>query len=91
MAPEIVFGSRYGIEVDWWCVGVLLYEMAVKAFPFKGDTVTETHNAIMTEPPIFPTNVDPGLQKFIAELLQKNSQKRLGPDFALVKHHIYFK
>ena len=108
MAPEIVFGSRYGVEVDWWCVGVLLYELTVKRLPFLGsklytficrtknyptlgETVTETHNAIMTEPPIFPSSVDKYLQKFISELLQKNSQKRLGPDFALIKHHIYFK
>ena len=36
MAPEIVFGSRYGVEVDWWCVGVLLYELTVKRLPFIG-------------------------------------------------------
>lgn len=91
MAPELVFGSRYGIEIDWWCLGVLLYELKVKRLPFVGETVTEIHNSIMTEPPVFPSNVEPSLQKIISELLQKNSQKRLGPDFNLVKHHIYFR
>ena len=37
MAPEIIFGTRYGIEVDWWSLGILLYELSVKQLPFTGE------------------------------------------------------
>ena len=37
MAPEIIFGTRYGIEVDWWSLGILLYELSVKQLPYTGN------------------------------------------------------
>ena len=40
MAPEMVFGSRYGLEVDWWNLGIFLYELATKTLPFIGKTDT---------------------------------------------------
>ena len=36
LAPEIIFGTRYGIEVDWWSLGILLYELSVKQLPYTG-------------------------------------------------------
>ena len=42
MAPEIIFGTRYGIEVDWWSVGILLYELSVKQLPFTGELLLRT-------------------------------------------------
>ena len=42
MAPEIptrgVDGNGYGIEVDWWAFGVLVYELFTKRTPFNGPT-----------------------------------------------------
>jgi len=55
MSPEIIFaqirssnnsksggGHRYGKEVDWWSVGVVLYEMLSFDLPFKPDTASKT-------------------------------------------------
>jgi serine/threonine protein kinase len=28
LAPEMVFGSRYNTMIDWWMLGITLYELA---------------------------------------------------------------
>jgi protein-serine/threonine kinase len=35
LAPEILFEKDYGIEVDWWSLGVIIYEMISGYLPFK--------------------------------------------------------
>jgi len=34
LAPEVVLGERYGREVDWWCLGTVMYEMLCGCVPF---------------------------------------------------------
>ncbi|KAG0308759.1 hypothetical protein BGZ97_013265 [Linnemannia gamsii] len=59
LAPEIVKGTGYGKAVDWWSLGVLLYEMLVGASPFA-DTRTEgTYHKILHQPVIFPSRLGP--------------------------------
>ena len=109
MAPEIIFGTRYGIEVDWWSLGILLYELSVKQLPFTGEwllrtqirrkmadylhlgSISDIQNSIMTQPPVFPSSIEPTLQRFISELLIKNGQKRLGSNFDDIENHIFFR
>ncbi|KAG0328026.1 hypothetical protein BGZ99_006378 [Dissophora globulifera] len=55
IAPEIVKGTGYGKAVDWWSLGVLLYEMLVGQSPFADSRTEGTHHKILHQPVIFPT------------------------------------
>ena len=37
LAPEMLMGLRYGPEVDWWALGIILYEFVYGAPPFNAD------------------------------------------------------
>lgn len=38
IAPEVILRQGYGKPVDWWAMGVILYEFLVGCVPFFGDT-----------------------------------------------------
>jgi len=42
MAPEILMEKGYGKEVDWWSIGVIMYECLVGYAPFSCEDTTET-------------------------------------------------
>jgi len=42
MAPEILLEQGYGKEIDWWSVGVILYECIIGYAPFSCEDTTET-------------------------------------------------
>lgn len=37
LAPEILLQKGHGKAVDWWCLGILIYEMIVGIDPFSDD------------------------------------------------------
>lgn len=77
LAPELVLNSGHDKSVDWWAVGILLYEMMEGFPPFFG-TLTETYQAIIQYAPAFTAITDPDAKDLITKLLKKNKTKRLG-------------
>ncbi|KHJ98351.1 hypothetical protein OESDEN_01668 [Oesophagostomum dentatum] len=46
MAPEILSRRGYGVDVDWWSLGVVIFELISGNPPFTGSTEQETFDAI---------------------------------------------
>ncbi|EGD75128.1 AGC/AKT protein kinase [Salpingoeca rosetta] len=78
MAPEILQQKGYGMEVDWWTIGTLLYEMMAGLPPFYDDDTQEMYRNILFKQLDFPAEIRPVGRDLIAGLLQRNPNRRLG-------------
>lgn len=54
IAPEILEEKDYGSSVDWWALGVLMYEMMVGQPPFEADNEDDLFEAILQDEVLFP-------------------------------------
>eukprot|EP00494_Astrolonche_serrata_P027951 UN28216 len=54
LAPEIITGSGHHKGVDWWTLGILIYEMLTALPPFTSDDPLETTRNILTKQVRFP-------------------------------------
>lgn len=90
-APE--FGQGYTKTVDWWTLGVLLYEMLTGSPPFYDEKVDEIKRRIFSEPLHFPgpDTIPPSAKDILTKLLNRNPEQRLGVDGAsAIKTHPFF-
>uniref|UniRef100_A0A3Q2YYM2 non-specific serine/threonine protein kinase n=1 Tax=Hippocampus comes TaxID=109280 RepID=A0A3Q2YYM2_HIPCM len=84
MAPEIVEGGESGHDkaVDWWSLGVLMYELLTGGSPFTVDGDENSHTdiarRILKKDPPFPKDMAPLAKDIIQRLLTKDPEKRLG-------------
>lgn len=78
LAPEVLTQEAYTRAVDWWGLGVLLYEMLVGECPFPGDTEDEVFECIVNADVPCPHFLSAQGLELIQKLLQKSPEKRLG-------------
>ncbi|KAF0749068.1 atypical protein kinase C-like, partial [Aphis craccivora] len=98
MAPEIIKEEAYGFSVDWWALGVLLYEMLVGKCPFyEASNLAEERifEAILENPLHIPRSLSVETASVLKGFLNKNPIDRLGCNeytgFHDVKTHPFFK
>lgn len=48
IAPEVILRQGYGKPVDWWAMGIILYEFLVGCVPFFGDTPEELFGQVVS-------------------------------------------
>ena len=80
LSPEVLNGTGHSGAVDWWELGIFMYEMAYGTTPFKAATRDETFSNITNAKLTFPDNV-PMSEDFkdcVRKLLQRDSTSRLG-------------
>ncbi|KAH7907274.1 kinase-like domain-containing protein [Hygrophoropsis aurantiaca] len=82
MAPEVVGRKGYTWCVDWWSLGVTVYELLFHRRPFDGKTTEKMTNSILKDPLRFPEGTSQRCSqqgmKFMQSLMERNVTQRLG-------------
>jgi serine/threonine protein kinase len=79
MAPEVIALTGHSTAVDYWSLGVLVYEMLVGYPPFTDeDTMTTFAKIREPEKIVYPEGLSPESVHFIRSLLVVDPSRRLG-------------
>ncbi|XP_043525759.1 cAMP-dependent protein kinase catalytic subunit PRKX isoform X2 [Frieseomelitta varia] len=94
LAPEIIQSKGHNKAVDWWALGVLIYEMLAGFPPFFDDNPFGIYEKILSGRIEWPKHMDPIAKDLIKKLLIADRTKRLGnmrQGADDVKRHRWFK
>ncbi|KAJ3077530.1 camp-dependent protein kinase catalytic subunit, partial [Quaeritorhiza haematococci] len=78
LAPEIIQSKGYGRAVDWWALGVLIYEMLAGHPPFYDEDHFKLYEKILACKLRFPPHFDPYAKDLVKRLLSPDLSKRYG-------------
>ena len=83
IAPEIISGEGYNESVDWWSLGIIMYEMLTGKLPFKfnfdNQEEQEQNDLNIYDKKIkYPSWIEENAKDLINKLLNKDPEKRLG-------------
>uniref|UniRef100_A0A8C2FXR2 protein kinase C n=1 Tax=Cyprinus carpio TaxID=7962 RepID=A0A8C2FXR2_CYPCA len=78
LAPEVLTDTSYTRAVDWWGLGVLIYEMLVGESPFPGDDEEEVFDSIVNDEVRYPRFLSSEAIGIMRRLLRRNPERRLG-------------
>ncbi|EDO43312.1 predicted protein [Nematostella vectensis] len=79
LAPEmLVTETSYTRAVDWWGLGVLIFEMLVGESPFPGDDEEEVFDSIVNDEVRYPRFLSTEAIAIMRRLLRRNPERRLG-------------
>ncbi|CAK8562050.1 unnamed protein product [Lathyrus sativus] len=95
ISPEIITGARHTSAIDWWTLGILLYEMLYGRTPFRGKNRQKTFSNILHKDLTFPSSIPASLaaRQIINALLQRDPGSRLGSTTGAneIKQHPFFR
>jgi len=90
LAPEIILNEGHDHAVDYWALGVLIFEMVVGAPPFYAEDPMEVYEKILSGNPSLPSFFTRNLSDLVKKLLRSQQAKRLGNTrggtAAVIKH-----
>ncbi|KAK6113022.1 Protein kinase domain family protein [Brugia pahangi] len=94
LAPEVLTENSYTRAIDWWGLGVLIFEMLVGEPPFSGEDEEEIFDSIVNDDVRYPRFLSIESISIMRRLMRKNPEKRLGSgqnDALDVKQQRFFK
>jgi protein-serine/threonine kinase len=95
IAPEVIRGKGHTSAVDWWTLGIFIYEMLYGTTPFKGRDRKATFSNVLKKDVKFHDAqlVSSNCKNLIKKLLIKDETKRLGSKSGAsdIKYHAFFK
>lgn len=95
LAPEMVKHEGHNFSVDWWAVGVLIYEMMIGVTPFYSKERKVLLNKIKTAKVVFPDKVKYNCQysdefvDIVLRLLHKDKKERLSGVDDILDHPFF--
>eukprot|EP01006_Ploeotia_vitrea_P043309 TRINITY_DN66718_c1_g6_i1.p1 TRINITY_DN66718_c1_g6~~TRINITY_DN66718_c1_g6_i1.p1 ORF type:complete len:574 (-),score=39.57 TRINITY_DN66718_c1_g6_i1:213-1934(-) len=91
LAPEILDGTGHSCAVDWWSLGILLYEMVIGIPPFYSECVDTMYDFIMSKPLEFPAepHMSESCKDLLRKLLTRSEGERL-TEVSKIKSHPFF-
>lgn len=78
IAPEVILNQGHGKPVDWWTLGILIYEMHVGIDPFSDEDVMGIYKNILKGKVLFPSSFDKDAKSLVKHLLVADLSKRYG-------------
>ncbi|CAF1682256.1 unnamed protein product [Rotaria magnacalcarata] len=95
IAPEILQELDYSFSVDWWALGVLMYEMMAGQPPFEADDEDSLFESILRDEVLYPVWLSKEAVHILKSFMTKNPVKRLGCVAAqggeeAIKRHAFF-
>ena len=78
LAPEIIQSKGHGKAVDWWALGILIYEMLAGYPPFYDENPFGIYQKILAGKIEFPRHFDINAKDLIKKLLTADRTKRFG-------------
>lgn len=81
IAPEVILRQGYGKPVDWWSMGIILYEFLIGCVPFFGETPEE----------LFAHTVNGDFSLFASTLFDTSCEKMHSEVFSRIQIHWYDK
>ena len=94
LAPEVIYGRGHGLGVDYWTLGVLIYEMLASMPPFYDRNPTNIYKKVVRSNPSYPAYFSSAAKDIIKRLLRKRPTERLGctvGGIKSIKTHPWFK
>lgn len=82
VAPEMLIPNQrrsgYGFSVDWWSLGVFVWELKSRQTPFAGDSLFQVFDRIVKGKYSLPKNWDTVLADLLKRIFQVDVTKRIG-------------
>jgi serine/threonine protein kinase len=94
IAPEIIEMVPYGASVDYWTMGVFIYELMLGQPPYSGESEEDLFESITTSTPRYPKALSRTAASIMQGLMAKVPNMRLGCKSAgknEIKEHPFYK